>query len=140
MDIVPQTVDMIESDWDYFANAIESTATKVKDSYTPSQVLNAVSTGDLTLFYVYEDEEKRGLLALTDHVDRYTRRKVLHVDIMYTTGSSLIIKMNNLLSQIVDDHKFDGIEFRSPRKGWHKYLTEAGFRASSIFSKEFYYE
>jgi len=137
MDIRPQTPEMVVSDWDYFAKAIEATARKTQESFTPYQVYKAAVNGDASIFHVYEDGIRRGLLVLTDHVDLYTSKTVLHVDILYLTGLSLIHEMTDLLNVIANEHKFDQVEFRSPRKGWFKYLSNAGFKASATFSKEF---
>ena len=136
MDILPQTPEMVVSDWDYFVRAIEATAKKTQESFTPDQVYNAVLNGDATVFHVHADGVKRGLAVLTDHEDMYTGKTVLHVDMLYLTGPSLIHKMYDLLSVLIDEHEFDQIEFRSPRKGWFKYLSNAGFKASATFSKE----
>ena len=139
MDILPQTPEMVVSDWDYFAHAIKTTARKVGESYTADQVYQVALNGDASVFYVYEDGVRRGLLVLTDYVDKYTSKTVLHVDIAYLTGPKLIHELEVLINQIVNEHQFDRFEFRSPRKGWFKYLTAAGFEASATFSKEFNY-
>ena len=137
MELIPQTPEMVKKDWDFFVEAIEATATKVKEDYTPIGVYLAVKDYQVTVFHVYQDGERRGLLVLTDHTDLYTSKTVLHVDILYLTGPSLIHEMTIILNTMVEEHGFDQIEFRSPRKGWFKYLSNAGFKACAIFSKEF---
>ena len=87
------------------------------------------------MFHVEEDGDKRGLLVLTDHVDMYTGISVLHIDMLYLTGPTLIEVMTELLNTIADTHEFDQIEFRSPRKGWFKYLNKAGFKAGATFTR-----
>ena len=137
MDIVPQTTKMLTDDWDYFANAIKGVARKSKEDFTPRQVYQAALRNDATIFHVMEDDVKRGLLVLTDHVDMYTGKTVLHVDMVYLTGPSIIAGMTEMLNIIASEHEFDKVEFRSPRKGWFKYLSRAGFKAGATFSKEF---
>ena len=137
MEIIPQTPAMVRADWDYFANAIEATAKKTKEEYTPRGVYLAAKDGSVSVFHVYHGGERRGLLVLADHVDLYTSKAVLHVDMLYLTGPSLLNEMHDLLGGMVVEHGFDQIEFRSPRKGWFKYLSNAGFKASATFSKEF---
>tara|TARA_B110000902_G_C14017155_1_gene478872 strand:- start:317 stop:730 length:414 start_codon:yes stop_codon:yes gene_type:complete len=137
MELIPQTPEMVKKDWDFFVEAIEATATKAQQDYTPQGVYLAVKDYEVTVFHVYQDGERRGLLVLTDHTDLYTSKAVLHVDILYLTGPSLIQDMHDSLSAMVDEHGFDQIEFRSPRKGWFKYLSNAGFKACTTFSKEF---
>jgi len=137
MELIPQTPKMVRKDWDFFAKAIEATATKTQENYTPRGVYLAARDGDVSVFHVYQDGKRRGLLVLADHVDLYTSKAVLHVDMLYLTGPSLLNEMHELLGAMVDEHGFDQIEFRSPRKGWFKYLSNAGFKASATFSKEF---
>ena len=135
MDILPQTPEMVKDNWDYFANAINVVAHKAQEHFTPEQVFGAAHDGSATVFHVHEDGAKRGLLVLTDHVDMYTGKTVLHVDMLYLTGPSLIGAMTELLNVIGNKYSFDQIEFRSPRKGWFKYLNAAGFKAGATFSR-----
>mgnify|MGYP006144088575 CR=1 FL=1 len=135
MTILPQLPKKIKKDWGYFANAIESVARKTKEEFTPEQVYQAALKGDVNVFHVMEDGVKRGVLVLTDHVDMYTDKTVLHVDMVYLTGPSLIAGMTQLLNIIADKYEFDQIEFRSPRKGWFKYLNSAGFKAGATFTR-----
>ena len=95
-----------------------------------------IDSGEATAFNVYEADELRGLLVLTEHNDRYTGNSVLHVDLLYLTGPSLIHEMTDTLNMIAQEASFDQIEFRSPRKGWFKYLDDAGFQSSTTFYKE----
>jgi len=48
----------------------------------------------------------------------------------------LIHEMTDTLNMIAQEASFDQIEFRSPRKGWFKYLDDAGFQSSTTFYKE----
>ena len=136
MDIVPQTTNMLRDDWDYFANAIKVVAGKTDECFTPEQVYDAAVIDDATVFHVMEDGVKRGVLVLTDHVDMYTRKSVLHVDMVYLTGPSMLAGLYESLKALADVHGFNQVEFRSPRKGWFKYLSRAGFKAGATFSKE----
>jgi len=136
MNIIKQTPEMILENWDFFADAIESTARKIGESYTPLQFYEVIDSGEATVFNVYEADELRGLLVLTEHNDRYTGNSVLHVDLLYLTGPSLIHEMTDTLNMIAQEASFDQIEFRSPRKGWFKYLDDAGFQSSTTFYKE----
>ena len=126
---------MILENWDFFANAIETTAKKINESYTPLQFYEVIDSGEATAFNVYQNDELRGLLVLTEHNDRYTANSVLHVDLLYLTGPSLIHEMTDTLNMIAQEASFDQIEFRSPRKGWFKYLNDAGFKAGATFSR-----
>tara|TARA_R110002096_G_scaffold434541_1_gene656559 strand:+ start:766 stop:1242 length:477 start_codon:yes stop_codon:yes gene_type:complete len=135
MEIIPQSPDEVKNNWDYFSTAIETVATKAKEDFTPEQVYQAALRGDATVFHVKEAGENRGVLVLTDHVDMYTGKSVLHVDMLYLTGPTLIEEMTELLDVIANSHKFDQIEFRSPRKGWFKYLNKAGFKAGATFTR-----
>ena len=135
MDIIPKTPKQVKMDWDYFANAIEVVAHKAKEDFTPEQVYQAALRGDANVFHVKEDGSKRGILVLTDHVDMYTGKTVLHVDMVYLTGPSLIAGMTELLNIVASKYEFDLIEFRSPRKGWFKYLSRAGFKAGATFTR-----
>ena len=135
MEIIPQSPQEIKNDWDYFSTAIETVASKAKEEFTPEQVYQAALREDATVFHVEEDDDKRGLLVLTDHVDMYTGISVLHIDMLYLTGPTLIEVMTELLNTIADTHEFDQIEFRSPRKGWFKYLNKAGFKAGATFTR-----
>ena len=136
MELLPQTPEMVIDDWDYFVKAVTATAVKTQESFTPDQVYQALLNNDVTVFHVKDRGTKRGLLVLTDHVDMYTSKTVLHVDMLYLSGPRLIHKMYDLLSVVIDEQGFDQIQFRSPRKGWLKYLNSSGFKASSVFSKE----
>jgi len=136
MEIIPQTPAMVRADWDYFANAIEVVARKAQESFTPEQVMNALIANNAAAFYVYECGHHRGVLILTDHVDRYTGKTVIHVDMLYLNGPSVIHEMTELLNVIASKYEFDVIEFRSPRKGWFKYLSDAGFKSCATFTKE----
>ena len=136
MNIIKQTPEMILENWDFFAEAIESTAKKIGESYTPLQFYEVIDSGEATVFNVYEADELRGLLVLTEHNDRYTANAVLHVDLLYLTGPSLIHEMTDTLNMIAKEASFDQIEFRSPRKGWFKYLDDTGFQSSTTFYKE----
>lgn len=136
MNIIKQTPEMILENWDFFAEAIESTAKKIGESYTPLQFYEVIDSGEATVFNVYEADELRGLLVLTEHNDRYTGNSVLHVDLLFLTGPSLIHEMTDTLNMIGENAGFDQIEFRSPRKGWFKYLDDAGFQSSATFYKE----
>ena len=127
---------MILENWDFFANAIETTAKKINESYTPLQFYEVIDSGEATAFNVYQNDELRGLLVLTEHNDRYTGNSVLHVDLLYLTGPSLIHEMTDTLNMIAQEASFDQIEFRSPRKGWFKYLDAAGFKSGNTFCKE----
>ena len=127
---------MILENWDFFANAIETTAKKINESYTPLQFYEVIDSGEATAFNVYQNDELRGLLVLTEHNDRYTGNSVLHVDLLYLTGPSLIHEMTDTLNMIAEEAGFDQIEFRSPRKGWFKYLDAAGFKSGNTFCKE----
>ena len=137
MEIIPQTPGMIRLDWEYFAHAIKVVARKTQEGFTPDQVMGALMNGDASAFYVYECGHHRGLLVLTDHVDMYTGKKVIHVDMLYLNGPSLIHEMTELLNVIASEHEFDQIEFKRPRQGWFKYLSDAGFKAGATFTKEF---
>ena len=136
MNILKQTPEMILENWDFFANAIETTAKKINESYTPLQFYEVIDSGEATAFNVYQNDELRGLLVLTEHNDRYTGNSVLHVDLLYLTGPSLIHEMTDTLNMIAQEASFDQIEFRSPRKGWFKYLDAAGFKSGNTFCKE----
>ena len=136
MNILKQTPEMILENWDFFANAIETTAKKINESYTPLQFYEVIDSGEATAFNVYQNDELRGLLVLTEHNDRYTANSVLHVDLLYLTGPSLIHEMTDTLNMIAQEASFDQIEFRSPRKGWFKYLDAAGFKSGNTFCKE----
>jgi len=136
MNIIKQTPEMILENWDFFANAIESTARKIGESYTPLQFYEVIDSGEATAFNVYYADELRGFLVLTDHNDRYTGNSVLHVDFVYLTGPSLIAELEETINRIAEEASFDQIEFRSPRKGWFKYLDAAGFKSSATFYKE----
>jgi len=136
MNILKQTPEMILENWDFFANAIKTTAKKINESYTPLQFYEVIDSGEATAFNVYQNDELRGLLVLTEHNDRYTANSVLHVDLLYLTGPSLIHEMTDTLNMIAQEASFDQIEFRSPRKGWFKYLDDAGFQSSTTFYKE----
>ena len=136
MNILKQTPEMILENWDFFANAIETTAKKINESYTPLQFYEVIDSGEATAFNVYQNDELRGLLVLTEHNDRYTGNSVLHVDLLYLTGPSLIHEMTDTLNMIAEEAGFDQIEFRSPRKGWFKYLDAAGFKSGNTFCKE----
>ena len=136
MEIIQQTPEMLLENWNFFANAIESTAKKIGESYTPLQFYEVIDSGEATAFNVYEADELRGLLVLTEHHDRYTGNSVLHVDLLYLTGPSLIHEMTDTLNMIAEEAGFDQIEFRSPRKGWFKYLDAAGFKSGNTFCKE----
>ena len=136
MEIIQQTPEMLLENWNFFANAIESTAKKIGESYTPLQFYEVIDSGEATAFNVYEADELRGLLVLTEHNDRYTGNSVLHVDLLYLTGPSLIHEMTDTLNMIAEEAGFDQIEFRSPRKGWFKYLDAAGFKSGNTFCKE----
>ena len=136
MEIIQQTPEMLLENWNFFANAIESTAKKIGESYTPLQFYEVIDSGEATAFNVYQNDELRGLLVLTEHNDRYTGNSVLHVDLLYLTGPSLIHEMTDTLNMIAEEAGFDQIEFRSPRKGWFKYLDAAGFQSSTTFYKE----
>ena len=100
------------------------------------QFYEVIDSGEATAFNVYEADELRGLLVLTEHHDRYTGNSVLHVDLLFLTGPSLIHEMTDTLNMIAKEASFDQIEFRSPRKGWFKYLDAAGFQSSTTFYKE----
>ena len=136
MELIQQTPEMLLENWNFFANAIESTAKKIGESYTPLQFYEVIDSGEATAFNVYEADELRGLLVLTEHHDRYTGNSVLHVDLLFLTGPSLIHEMTDTLNMIAEESSFDQIEFRSPRKGWFKYLDDAGFQSSTTFYKE----
>jgi hypoxanthine phosphoribosyltransferase len=135
MTIVPQSPKKVKIDWEYFANAINSVARKTKEQFTPEQVYKAALNGDANIFHVIENGAKRGILVLTDHIDMYTGKTVLHVDMVYLTGPSLIAGMTEILNIIASKYEFDQIEFRSPRKGWFKYLSRAGFKAGAVFTR-----
>jgi hypothetical protein len=139
MELLPQTPEMVVDDWDYFTKAVTATAVKTQESFTPDQVYLALLNNDVTVFHVTDSNTKRGLLVLTDHVDMYTGKTVLHVDMLYLSGSRLIHKMYDLLSVVIDEHGFDQIQFRSPRKGWLKYLNNSGFKESSVYTKEIHH-
>ena len=136
MNIIKQAPEMILENWDFFAIAIESTAIKIDESYTALQFYEVIDSGEATAFNVYQNDELRGLLVLTEHNDRYTGNSVLHVDLLYLTGPSLIHEMTDTLNMIAEEAGFDQIEFRSPRKGWFKYLDAAGFKSGNTFCKE----
>ena len=136
MEIIQQTPEMLLENWNFFANAIDSTAKKIGESYTPLQFYEVIDSGEATEFNVYQNDELRGLLVLTEHNDRYTANAVLHVDLLYLTGPSLIHEMTDTLNMIAEEASFDQIEFRSPRKGWFKYLDAAGFKSGNTFCKE----
>jgi hypothetical protein len=137
MEIVPQTTKMLMADWDYFAKAINAVAGKTSEGFTPEQVYQAALRFDVNVFHVMDDDVKRGVLVLTDHFDIYTGESVLHVDMVYLTGPSIITGMTEILNIIASKYDFARVEFRSPRKGWFKYLNRAGFTAAATFSKEF---
>jgi len=136
MNIIKQAPEMILENWDFFAIAIEATARKIGESYTALQFYEVIDSGEATAFNVYHNDELRGLLVLTEHNDRYTGNSVLHVDLLYLTGPSLIHEMTDTLNMIAEEAGFDQIEFRSPRKGWFKYLDAAGFKSGNTFCKE----
>ena len=136
MNIIKQAPEMILENWDFFSIAIESTARKIGESYTALQFYEVIDSGEATAFNVYQNDELRGLLVLTEHNDRYTGNSVLHVDLLYLTGPSLIHEMTDTLNMIAEEAGFDQIEFRSPRKGWFKYLDAAGFKSGNTFCKE----
>jgi hypothetical protein len=136
MELLPQTPEMILSDWDYFDSGIESTARKVGGQFKSEQVYQAMVNDLVSVLYVISDGEKLGFLVVSDYTDMYTRDDVFHVDIAWLTGSSQLNELNQELTSICEVAGFDRLEFSSTRKGWFKYLEAAGFKAAARFSKE----
>lgn len=122
---------------EFFREGVEKVIHRSKCEFVADDVYREVTTGGVTLLWVYANGNLVGFSVCSEYRDRYSQKHIICVDISYLAEEGWLGAYADAMLSIAREGGADRLEWYSARPGWSKVMASIGYsHDASLYARE----